>query len=124
LDYLHKTIIPTMVKIIHGKSEDEMSEEEYAEVVQQVLKPYRLTSLSISTVVDGHEKPSTIAYWKAFCERYLGNEARMHCWVQITEKVAKKLEEEGEIARGSGYYYFDEVRMEKMVEFHVDASDK
>ena len=60
----------------------------------------------------------------AFCERYLGNEARMHCWVQITEKVAKKLEEEGEIARGSGYYYFDEVRMEKMVEFHVDASDK
>jgi hypothetical protein len=33
LDYLHKTIIPTMVKDIYGKGKDEMSEEEYAEVV-------------------------------------------------------------------------------------------
>jgi hypothetical protein len=48
LDYLHKTIIPTMVKDMYGKGKDEMSEEEYAEVVRQVLKPYRLTSLSIS----------------------------------------------------------------------------
>jgi hypothetical protein len=54
----------------------------------------------------------------------MGYEARMHHWVQVREKVVKKLEEEGEIARGSGYYYFDEVRKEKMVEFHVDASDK
>ncbi len=37
-----------MVKDIYGKGKDEMSEEEYAEVVRQVLKPYRLTSLSIS----------------------------------------------------------------------------
>jgi hypothetical protein len=73
---------------------------------------------------DGHEKPSTIAYWKAFCEQYLGNEARMHHWVQITERVAETLEEEGEIARGSGYYYFDEVRKEKIIEFHIYASDK
>jgi hypothetical protein len=111
--------------------------------VQQVLKPYRLTSLSISTVsqwlqalgfkyeirkkgyyINGHEKPSTLAYRKVFYEGYLIYEARMHCWVQITEKVAKRLEEEREIARGSAYHYFDEVRKEKMVEFHVDASDK
>jgi hypothetical protein len=59
-----------------------MSEEEYAEVVQQVLKPYQLTSLSIATVSR---------------------------WLQ---------------ALGSVYYYFDEVRKEKMVEFHIDASDK
>ena len=50
MDYLHKTVIPTMVKDMYGKGKDEMNEEEYAEVVQQVLKPYRLTSLSISTV--------------------------------------------------------------------------
>jgi len=36
LDYLHKTIIPTMVKDMYGKGKDEMSEEEYAEVVRQV----------------------------------------------------------------------------------------
>ncbi len=143
LEYLHQTIIPTMVKEIHGKRKEEMSEEEYTEVVRQVLKPYQFTCISISTVshwlqvlgfkyevrkkgyyVDGHEKPSTIEYRKSFCERYLGYEARMHRWVQIKEEVAKKMEEEGEIARGSGYYYYDEATKEKMVEFHVDASDK
>jgi hypothetical protein len=50
LEYLHQTVVPTMVKEIHGKRRAEMSEEEYAEVVQQVLKPYRLTCISISTV--------------------------------------------------------------------------
>ncbi len=94
LEYLHQTIIPTMVKDMHGKRKEEMGEEEYAEVVRQILKPYRLTCLSISTVtrwmqalgfkyeirkkgyyVDGHEKPSTIEYRKSFCERYLGYEA-------------------------------------------------
>jgi hypothetical protein len=30
LDYLHKATIPTMVKDIHEKGKDEMSEEEYA----------------------------------------------------------------------------------------------
>ena len=73
--------------------------------------------------VDGHEKPSTIAYWKAFCERYLGYEARLHPWVQTTENIAKQIEEEGgEITRGSGYYYLDEVRKEKMVSFGRDES--
>ncbi len=36
----------------------------------------------------------------------------------------KKLEEEGDITVGSGYYYTDAVTKEKRVEFHVDASDK
>jgi hypothetical protein len=39
-----------MVVDMYGKGKDEMSKEEYAEVVRQVLKPYRLTSLNISTV--------------------------------------------------------------------------
>jgi hypothetical protein len=74
--------------------------------------------------VDGHEKPVTIEYRKVFCEHYLPYEARMHRWVQVKEEVAKKLEEEGEITVGSGYYYTDQATQEKMVEFHVDASDK
>jgi hypothetical protein len=59
-----------------------------------------------------------------FYERYLAYEARMHRWVQVKEEVAKKLEEEGEVTVGSGYYYTDQATQEKMVEFHVDASDK
>ncbi len=87
LEYLHQTIIKTMVKDIHGKRKEGIGEEEYAEVVQQVLKPYRLTCLSISTVShwlqalqfkyevrkqvyydDGYEKPYIIKYRKSFCE--------------------------------------------------------
>ena len=142
-DYLHHTILPKFVKEIYGDSRDELGEEKYQEVLKQVLKPYRLTCISISTVsrwmnvlgfkyelrrkgyyVDGHEKPATIEYRKAFCERYLAYEARMHRWVQVKEEVAKKLEEDGEIAEGSGYYYTDQGTQERMVEFHVDASDK
>jgi hypothetical protein len=48
----------------------------------------------------------------------------MYRWVQLREEVAKKLEEEGDITIGSGYYYTDAVTKEKMVEFHVVASDK
>jgi hypothetical protein len=48
----------------------------------------------------------------------------MHRWVQVKEEVAKQLEEEGEIAVGSGYYNIDQVTQEKMVEFYIDVSDK
>ncbi len=77
---------------------------------------FRLTCISISTViqwmnllgfkyelrwkgdfVEGHEKPATIEYRKAICERYLACEARMHRWVQLKAEVARRLEEEGEI---------------------------
>ncbi len=51
-------------------------------------------------------------------------EARIHRWVQVKLEVAKKNGREGEIAVGSGNYYFDELSQENMVEFHVDASDK
>jgi hypothetical protein len=33
LDYLHKTVFPTMVVDMYGKGKDEMNKEEYAEVV-------------------------------------------------------------------------------------------
>jgi hypothetical protein len=142
-EYLHNTIIPKMIYDTFGKQREEFGEEQYQEKVRLLLKPYRLTSISISTAscwlhllgfryelrqkgycIDGHEKPATIEYRKAFCERYLMYESRMHRWVQLREEVAKKLEEEGDIAVGSGYYYTDAVTKEKMVEFHVDALDK
>jgi hypothetical protein len=48
----------------------------------------------------------------------------MHCWVQVKEEIAKQLEQEGEIVTGSGYYYKCPLTFEKIVEFHVDASEK
>jgi len=141
-EYLHHTILPNLVREINGSSREELGEQKYQEVLKQVLKPSRLTCISISTVsrgmnllgfkyelrqkgyyVDGHEKPATIEYRKAFCERYLAYEARMHRWVQVKAEVARRLEEEGEISAGSGSYYTNQSSQELMVEFHVDASD-
>jgi hypothetical protein len=48
----------------------------------------------------------------------------MHRWIQVKAEVARRLEEEGEITAGSGYYYTDQSSQELMVEFYVDASDK
>ena len=74
--------------------------------------------------VDGHETAATVAYRWAFCERYLMYELRMFRWVQIKEEDAQCLEEEGEIPAGSGYRYICPLTGEKMVELHVDTSDK
>jgi hypothetical protein len=86
-EYFHHTILPNLVREINGSSREELGEQKYQEVLKQVLKPFRLTCISISTVsrwmnllgfkyelqrkgyyMDGHEKPATIEYWKAFCE--------------------------------------------------------
>ncbi len=142
-EYLHHTILPNLVREINGSSREELGEQKYQEVLKQVLKPFRLTCTSISTVsrwmnllgfkselrrkgyyVDRHEKPATIEYWKAFCEQYLAYEARMHRWAQVKVELARRLEEEGEITAGNGYYYTDQSSQELMVEFHADASDK
>ena len=50
LVYLHHTILPKFVKDIYGDSRDELGEEKYQEVSKQVLKPYCLTYIRISTV--------------------------------------------------------------------------
>jgi hypothetical protein len=44
--------------------------------------------------VDGHEKPATIEYRKAFVQRYLTYKSRAHRLIQITREESKKLEEE------------------------------
>ncbi len=85
--YLHHTILPKLVKDIYGDSRDELGEEKYQEDLKQLLKPYYLTCITISTVshwmnvlgfkyelrrkgfyVDGHENLAAIEYRKAFCE--------------------------------------------------------
>jgi hypothetical protein len=73
--------------------------------------------------VDGHEKPGTVAYWWAFCERCLAYEMQMFRWVQIKEEQATELEKQGEIVRGSRYLYTEPLTNEKIVEFHVDTSE-
>jgi len=43
----------------------------------------------------------------------------MHRWVQVTETVAKQLEKEDMIAKGSGYTYLNDST--PMREYHVDS---
>jgi len=40
LDYLHKTVFPTMTMEMYGKGIDDMGEEKYGEGLWQGLKPY------------------------------------------------------------------------------------
>jgi hypothetical protein len=105
-----------------------------------VLKQYGLTCVSPATVyrwmirlgflyqptckgyyVDGHKRPATIQYRWDFCRRFFSYERRMHRWVQVTETVAKQLEKEDMIAKGSGYsfcrrYFSYERRMHRWVQ--------
>ncbi len=76
-----------MVHDTFGKQKEELGEEQYKEKVRLLLRPYHLTSISISTAshwlhllgfryklrqkgyyVDGHENPATVEYRKAFCK--------------------------------------------------------
>jgi hypothetical protein len=50
--------------------------------------------------VDGHEKPATIEYRKAFIQQYLTYESRAHHWIQITREESKELEEEEKVSKG------------------------
>jgi hypothetical protein len=49
-EYLHHTILLNLVREINGSSREELGEQKYQEVLKQVLKPFRLTCISISTV--------------------------------------------------------------------------
>jgi hypothetical protein len=49
-DYIHHTIIPKMVSNAYKQTKDEMGEEEYEAAVSAIIKPFRLTCISISTV--------------------------------------------------------------------------
>jgi hypothetical protein len=70
--------------------------------------------------VDGHEKPATIEYRKAFVQQYLTFEQRAHRWIQITREESKELEMKKLIPKDSGYKYTNEDGV-NMIEYHVDC---
>ncbi len=139
--YIHTQIIPQLVKEKRELEGGQALEDEEEEV-KALLKQYGLTAVCISTVyrwlkklgvsheprrkgyyVDGHEKEETIAYRYNFIERYFTYERRAPRWIQITKEEAYKLEEEGDIPKGSGFHYNHPETGVPMVEYHVDMSD-
>ncbi|KAI2508963.1 hypothetical protein MHU86_5458 [Fragilaria crotonensis] len=71
--------------------------------------------------VDGHERKATVQYRWDFCDRYLSLERRMFRWIQVSLEEAEKLQALGEVTKGSGYKYTDELTGKAMVEYHVDT---
>ena len=135
-EYIHETILPQMVK---ERTPVEKDSEEYDNELKTLLSEFGLTSVCPSTVylwmkrlgfkyeprrkgyyVDGHEKPATVQYRKAFVTRYLLYEGRMYRWIQITKEESLELEMKGLIPKGSGYLYTDK-EGQQMVEYHVDS---
>ena len=143
-EYIHHTIIPEMARKEmaeqNGNNQTVLSQKE---VEKAILRRYGLTSLCPSTVykwmkllgfkyepqrkgyyVDGHEKPATVAYRKDFVSRYLTEEVRMFRWIQITQEESEKLEDEGKIAKNTGYVYNHPQTNLPRVEYHVDTCDE
>ena len=73
--------------------------------------------------VDGHERPETIAYRPVYTKKYLSNEIRAHCWLQMTLEDSNKLVSEGKLTANCGFNYVaDDGTSADMVEYHIDAS--
>ena len=143
-EYIHDKVLPNLIMDILNETEKSVrtmmatKKDEYNNHLRLILRQYGLTCVSPATVyrwmirlgfryqptrkgyyVDGHERPATIQYRWDFCQRYLSYERRMHRWVQVTETVAKQLEKEDMIAKGSGYTYLNDST--PMREYHVDS---
>ncbi len=73
--------------------------------------------------MDGHGKEATIAYRYNFIEQYFTYERRAPRWIQITNAEAHKLEEKGEVPKGSRFCYHHPETGVPMVEYQVDKSD-
>jgi hypothetical protein len=137
-DNVHLTTLSGLVSDTVGRCKDEMGEDQYnkLELKKKNLKHYRLSKVAMQTIyrwmkalgfryemqkkgyyVDGHEKPSTVAYCWFFCECYLAYEIRMFRWEQITLEQIKELEEQGETVKVSGYHYIDPLTNANMVGF-------
>ena len=91
-EYIHETILPTMIKDRHDvdrkvkdNNEVDKTNDTYNELLKSMLRSYRLRSISPATIyrwllllgfnyktrrkgyyVDGHERPVTIKYRTAF----------------------------------------------------------
>jgi hypothetical protein len=103
-EYLHNIIIPQMVNAERKKTGNQQWD------VENLLKQYGLTCISISTVcrwlkvlgfkydfrkkgyyVDGHEKVGTVEYRWKYVDRYLKREAQMYCWIQKNKRRGRKV---------------------------------
>ncbi len=135
-EYLHDVILPKMIKEEYGL---EPMDETYEEKTIKLFKNYNLTCISPATTarwlekpgfkyqkrkkgyyVDGHKKPATIEYQKAFVQRYLTYERRAHHWIQITREESKEFKNKKIIPKDCGYKYTNENGI-NMVEYHVDC---
>ena len=143
-EYIHHTILPEMAwKEMVEQSSNNKPTLSQEETEKAILRRYGLTKLCPSTVykwmkllgfkyelqhkgyyVDGHEKPATVAYRKDFVSRYLTEEVQMFRWIQITKEESEKLEDEGKIAKNTGYVYNHPQTNLPWVEYHVDTCDE
>jgi hypothetical protein len=140
--YLHETVIKSLVleEYAEKNNNTKLSDKEYEVEAKKFLASYGLTCVCFTTVyrwmlkigfkhetrrkgyyVDGHEKKGTIEYRWAFCDRYLALERRMHRWIQVPLKEAKRLKDENQVEEKSGFEYTDSLTGQPMVEFHVDS---
>jgi hypothetical protein len=139
-EYLHEVLVPNMIKKLRSDDEDQSISPERLE---EFLKSYQLTSLSLSTVlrwmhavgfkymnrqkhyyVDGHERPETLKYRPIYTKRYLEHEVNAHRWMQFTVESSNLLKAQGSInTELSGYSYTDSNGV-AMVEYHIDHCEK
>jgi hypothetical protein len=73
--------------------------------------------------VHGHEKGATVAYRYKFIHTYFQYELQIPRWIQISEEMARIIEEQQQIPTGAGYRYNDQLTGAMMVEYHIDNHD-
>jgi hypothetical protein len=150
-EYLQEQLVPALIKKLErgeGLDSDESDAEKKKspipkDTVKEYLRPYRLTKISVSTVlrwmhavgfnyqnrqkhyfVDGHERPETLKYRPIYIRRYLSHEVNTHRWVQLSMAESNLLKEKGLINNElAGYCYKDSNGVD-MVEYHVDNCEK
>jgi hypothetical protein len=71
-----------------------------------------------SFYVDGHEREDVVANRQTFCETYL-TKLEPYCkrWIQCPMSKATTIKS---LDIGFGHSYFDIIRNEEIVEFHID----
>ena len=108
-----------------------------SDINEQFLQAHRLASMSFTTVwrwmrllgfrydvrrksfyVDGHERDDVVATRTQFCKSYL-TELEPYCkrWIQVSMKDATTI---NDLDIGLGHTYFNIVKNEHMIEYHID----
>ena len=121
----------------NANAPQQRSQEQQDSLIQAFLRAHGLQCMSLSTTyrwlrmlgfdrdsrkksfyVDGHERKDVVDSRVVFCERYLTTlEPYCRRWVQYP--ISKCLAIQGLDVK-FGYSYFDIVRNEEVIEFHVD----